>query len=280
MSRKIHLLALCSACVLCGTAMTASAATFDMDGDGAVTVMDFVMKKREALDNPDGTAIEEMQQIGDYLFGRSDLPKEKWLLEAPGTVHTGSATWYPGGITDGRCSLYPVPDGIFVCAINPEDYRSGMLAGAYLRVTAENGNSVDVYVTDTSGQSSGCLDLNVNAFAQLADTGTGRLNISWQIVPFPTTEPIGYLFSPDSSASWFSVQLRYHTLPVWSVEIRNKDGSYTPLKRRSDNYFTGSGYGEGPFSFRLTDVFGSVIYEEAIPLTPGEMTVGTANFPA
>lgn len=284
MTQKVQRCLLCAAwaCFLCGTVMTASAATYDTDGDGAVTVMDFVRKKREALNDPDGSAFSEMMRIGDHLLGRGAVglaDAEPWLLEAPLTEHTGTATWYPGGITDGRCSLYPVPEGMFVCAINEEDYRRGLLAGAYLRVTAENGNTVEVYVTDTSGQSKGNLDLNVNAFAQLADTGAGRLNITWQIIPFPTTEPIGYLFSPDSSASWFSVQLRYHTLPVWSVEVRKADGSFAKLNRRSDNYFTGSGFGAGPFCFRLTDAFGSVITEEAIPLTPGEMTVGTVNFP-
>lgn len=283
MNPKRRFCALFTACILCGTAMTASAATYDADGDGNITMFDYIIKKREALENPTGTAFGEMQVIGDYLAGYGaypyDTPEPAWLLEAPGTAHSGYATWYTGGITSGRCSLAPIPEGLFVCAINPDDYALGLLAGAYLRVTAENGNTVDVYVTDTSAEAKGSLDLNVNAFEQLAPRGTGRLNISWQIIPFPTSEPIGYRFTEDSSTSWFCMQLRYHTLPVWSVEILKKDGTYTPLKRRSDNYFTGSGFGAGPFTFRLTDVFGNVITEEGIPLSPGEMVVGKMNFP-
>ena len=279
---KRRICAICAACLIACCSLTASAHTYDADGDGVLTVYDYLLKKREALADPESTAYDDMLLIGDHLLGRTELglgEPDPWLLEAPNTQHTGDATWYTGGITSGRCSLAPIPEGMFVCAINNVDYQAGLMAGAYLRVTAANGNSVDVYVTDTSGQGSGSLDLNVSAFEQLADRGAGRLSITWQIIPFPTTEPIGYVFTSDSSSSWFCVQLRYHTFPVWSVEVQNADGTYTALNRRSDNYFTGSGFGKGPFTFRLTDVFGNVITEPDIPLSAGETVVGTTNFP-
>ncbi len=280
---KQRLAASLAACALlfC-TALTASANTYDMDGDGNLTAFDAALKKREALDNPDGNALADLAKIDAFLMGRDALGLSDgvtWLVEAPGTVHSGQATWYSGGITSGRCSLAPVPDGIYVCAINNTDYANGLLAGAYLRVTASNGNSVDVYVTDTSSQSSGSVDLNVNAFELLAAKSMGVLSISWQIIPFPGDQ-ISYLFSSDSSSSWFSVQLRYHTYPIYSAEILRADGSYAALTRRSDNYFTGSGFGAGPFTFRLTDIYGNVIIEPNVPLSPGSTVTGTQNFPA
>ena len=280
-SRRRSTAALLGGCaLLCCMSLTASANTYDMDGDGILTAFDAALKKREALEDP--AALDDLAKIDAHLLGRGTAglsDGSAWLTEPPQTVHSGQATWYNGGITSGRCSLAPVPDGIYVCAINSTDYAEGLLAGAYLRVTAANGNTVDVYVTDTSSEESGNLDLNVSAFEQLAAKSAGRLNITWQIIPFPSDAPISYLFSSDSSASWFSVQLRYHTYPVYSAEILKADGSYAPLTRRSDNYFTGSGFGSGPFTFRLTDIYGNVIIEPDIPLTAGGTASGTQNFP-
>lgn len=263
---------------------TASAATYDMDGDSVLTAFDVVLKKREYMENPDSSALVEMHMIDSHLLGFSslglndDLPAE-WLLEPKGTEHTGQATYYYGGITSGHASLAPVPDGIYVTALNPTDYNGAMLAGAYLHVVAENGNTVDVYVTDSSGQSEGHLDLNNQAFEQIADLSAGRLDITWTIIPFPTEDPMQFLFSSDSSSSWFSMQIRYHVYPIYSVEILQSDGTYKTLTRRSDNYYTCSGGGKGPFTFRITDIYGQVVIEESIPLSAGETVSGTQNFP-
>ena len=264
---------------------SASANTYDMDGDGVLSAFDVVLKKREAMEHPESGALVDMYLIDSHLMGFSSLglnddPPPQWLLEPKDTVHTGQATYYNGGITSGHASLAPIPEGIFVTAINSSDYHGSMMAGAYLHVVASNGNAVDVYVTDSSGQGTGHLDLNVNAFQQLAATSVGRLNITWTIIPFPTDTPVTFLFSPDSSSSWFSMQVRNHVYPIYSIEIMKSDGSYTTLKRRSDNYFTYSGAGKGPYTFRLTDIYGQVIVEEGIPLTAGGTAVGSCNFPA
>ncbi len=265
---------------------TASAATYDMDDDANITAFDLVLKKREAMANPDSSAFIEYMMIDSHLMGyttigrNDDPPPADWLLEPKDTVHTGQATYYDGGITSGNASLAPVPDGIYVTAINGTDYNGSMLAGGYLRVVAENGNTVDVYVTDRSGQGEGHLDLNINAFEQVAALSTGRINISWTIIPYPTDEGMHYMFSPDSSSSWFSLQIRYHVYPIYSLELLQSDGTYKALKRRTDNYFTCSGAGKGPFTFRITDIYGQVVIEENVPLGPGETYIGEGNFPA
>ncbi len=263
---------------------TASAATYDMDNDENLTAFDVVLKKREAMENPDSSAFVEVLMIDSHLMGFSSLglnddPPAEWLLEPMGTVHTGQATYYDGGITSGNASLAPVPDGIYVTALNSTDYNGAMLAGAYLEVVAENGNTVDVYVTDRSGQGVGHLDLNTNAFEQVAALSTGRINISWTIIPYPTDEGMHYMFSSDSSSSWFSLQIRYHVYPIYSLEILQSDGTYKTLTRRTDNYFTCSGAGKGPFTFRITDIYGQVVIEENVPLGAGDTYIGEGNFP-
>ncbi len=263
---------------------TASAATYDMDGDNNITAFDLVLKKREALAEPNSSALIEYMMIDSHLMGyttigRNDDPTGDWILEPMGTVHTGEASYYDGGIESGNASLAPVPDGIYVTAINTTDYHGSMLAGAYLEVVNSSGKSVNVYVTDRSGQSEGNLDLNTAAFEQIASLNAGRIDITWTIIPYPTEEGMYYQFSSDSSSSWFSLQIRYHVYPIYSLELLQADGTYKTLTRRNDNYFTCSGAGSGPFTFRITDIYGQIV-EETVPLSPDEVYIGQKNFPA
>lgn len=263
---------------------TASAATYDMDGDNNITAFDLVLKKREALADPNSSALIEYMMIDSHLMGyttigRNDDLTSDWILEPMGTVHTGEASYYDGGIESGNASLAPVPDGIYVTAINGTDYHGSMLAGAYLEVVSSSGKSVNVYVTDRSGQSEGNLDLNTAAFEQIASLGAGRISITWTIIPYPTEEGLYYQFSSDSSSSWFSLQIRYHVYPIYSLELLQADGTYKTLTRRNDNYFTCSGAGSGPFTFRVTDIYGQIV-EETVPLSPDEIYIGQKNFPA
>lgn len=265
-------------CVLSNAAF-AAAPVYDMDSDGAVTVYDYVAKKREALENPDGTAADEAAVIADFLSGRGEIPQDHGG-ETPGTVYTGKCTWYNGGITSGRCGLQPIPEGIYVCAVNNVDYAEGLLAGAYLRVTAENGNSVDVLVTDTSGQGSGDLDLNVSAFEQLAQRGMGVLNITWQIIPYPNAGGVQIRYAASGSQYYASFQVLGHTYPIAQLEILSAAGTWEPVTHRSDNYFVMSGAGAGPFTFRLTDIYGQQFTAENVPLAVGETVQCSGNFPA
>lgn len=262
---------------------TASAATYDMDGDDNITAFDLILKKREALADPNSSALIEYMMIDSHLMGyttigRNDDPTSAWILEPMDTVHTGEASYYDGGIESGNASLAPVPDGIYVTAINATDYHGSMLAGAYLEVVSSSGKSVNVYVTDRSGQSEGDLDLNTAAFEQIASLDAGRIDITWTIIPYPTEEGMHYQFSSDSSSSWFSLQIRYHVYPIYSLELLQADGTYKTLTRRNDNYFTCSGAGSGPFTFRITDIYGQIV-EETVPLSPDEPYIGQENFP-
>lgn len=272
------------ACVLLSGAVCADSAVYDMDGDRSLTVYDYILKKREALDLPGGTAAQEAKRIGEHLSGRASLPLREgapaYLLEAPETPHPGFCTGYIGDMSSGRCGIAPVAEGILPCAISNEDYRAGMLAGAYLHVTAENGKTTDVLVTDTSAGASGHLDLHISAFEQLAPRDVGRLNITWQIIPYPAEGAVRFRFTPQSSRYYAGFYVLDHVYPIWSVERLCADGTWAEVRRRSDNVFILSGAGEGPFTFRLTDIYGRSFVEENIPLCDGETVTGTQNFPA
>lgn len=239
-------------------AFTESAfANADCTGDGAVDAFDLCMLKKMLCAVPDG-------------------------IEKKGAVHTGYATYYGGGYEGGCAMLDPISmDDYWITAMNIFDYDNARLAGAYLEVTGELG-TIHVLVTDLlpEGQK-GDLDLYVDAFPLIAPTEKGKVPVSWKIIPLDTAEdaPVSYKYKEGTTEFWCGVQVRNHRYPIETLEYLNENGEFVELPRRNYNYFESDSMGAGPFTFRITDIYGQVIVDENIPLTPDEIQVGHVQFP-
>lgn len=271
-------------CMIVCTSLSASAATYDMDGDRNITVFDLVLKKREMMENPDSYALYDMLMIDSHILGLQNIPlyepdetttapAPQWIIEPKHTVHTGQATYYTIGSGVGYYDLntFARNNGLYTCAFNKKDFTLPIPAGAYLRVTNQkNGSSVDVYVVDASGQSKGSLDLDKSAFQQISALSAGRLNISWEIIPYPTDAPM--LYSLRSS----QLQILQHKYPIYSLEKRNADGSFSAVTRNVYGFFTGLKAGQ--YTFRITDIYGNIVVD-TVTLVSGQSVAGNYNFP-
>lgn len=199
-----------------------------------------------------------------------------------GQVHTGDGTYYEGGYIGGCANLDDIAGSYYVAAINKIDYRAGNLAGAYLKVTGPSGKSINVLITDTladgEGQK-GDIDLNINAFEQIEPLVTGRMKVTWEIIPLPTDQPIQYVYKPTSTQYWMQVQVRNHRYPIKKLEILDASGQYKELPREEYNFFTLDNPGAGPYTFRVTDIYGHVLIDKNVPLSPTSAVNGAANFP-
>lgn len=199
-----------------------------------------------------------------------------------GQVHTGDGTYYDGGYVGGCANLDDIAAAYYVAAINKIDYRAGNLAGAYLKVTAPSGKSINVLITDTladgEGQK-GDIDLNIRAFEQIEPLVTGRMKVTWEIIPLPTDQPIQYVYKPESTQYWMQVQVRNHRYPIKKLEILDSSGNYKELPREEYNFFTLDNPGAGPYTFRVTDIYGHVLIDQNISLSPTSAVNGAANFP-
>lgn len=198
-----------------------------------------------------------------------------------GVKHTGDGTYYDGGYTGGCCNLDAIATDYYVAAINKIDYRAGNLAGAYLKVTGPNG-SINVLITDTLADGEGKkgdIDLNKEAFAQIEPLVTGRMTVTWEIIPLPTDKPIQYAYKSSSTQYWMEVQVRNHRYPIKKLEIKDSSGNYVELERQEYNYFKMDNPGTGPFTFRVTDIYNHVLIDENVPLSPASAVDGNANFP-
>lgn len=196
--------------------------------------------------------------------------------QANTTVHEGEGTFYDFADGSGNCSFPATPDDLMVGAMNQTDYANSAPCGACVEVTGPNG-TVKVRIVDRCPECpQGDIDLSPEAFEFIAPLEQGRVDISWRYVACDVEGPMQYHFKEGSNPFWTAIQLRNHTYAIAKVEAKGPDGNYAVIERLEYNYFVAdSGLGEGPYALRVTDVFGQVIEDPAIPF--GEDTVAPSG---
>ena len=231
---------------------------YDMNHDNQVNIYDWILLKKRGL------------------------PSEADILEPKGTIHSGDATFYGGGYEGGCAMLDPISkEDYWITAMNLTDYNTAQLAGAFLEVTGESG-TIHVLVTDLLPEGKkGDLDLYTEAFPLIAPVEKGRVPVTWKIIPLDSAEnaPVCYKYKEGSSEFWCGVQVRNHRYPITKLEYLDSNGNFIEIPRRNYNYFETMDLGAGPFTFRITDIYGDVIIDYDIPLTPDEIQQGHVQFP-
>jgi len=196
-------------------------------------------------------------------------------------VHTGEGTFYDL-VSGGAANLDDMGSQYYTAAMNNEDYLNG-LAGAYIEITDKDGDKINVLITDRLPEGKkGDIDLTRKAFNVIEPEVTGRMNITWKIIPFPTDEPIQYVFKPTSTQYWAEIQVRNHRYPIAKLEYLDAvTNTYVVLPRQEYNYFTAaSGMGgPGPYTFRVTDIYGHQLVDTGIAINKSAPVNGAANFP-
>lgn len=265
----------------------------DVNADGQCSTADVRLLSEYLLTSENGTlpdyATADLNE--DAVLDARDLTLLKrmllnqspaWILEPKGTIHSGYATYYSGGYEGGCAMLDPVSKDYWITAMNLADYNTAQLAGAYLEVTGELG-SIHVLVTDLLPEGAkGDLDLYVDAFPLIAPAEKGKVPVTWRIIPLDSAEnaPMCYKYKDGSTQYWCAVQVRNHRYPIAKLEYLNQSGEFIELPRRNYNYFEAeAGLGKGPFTFRITDIYGQVVIDDEIPFTPNEIQEGQAQFP-
>lgn len=236
----------------------------DLDGNARLDAADLTHMKR-------------------LLLQEQTVIDESCILEPKGTVHTGEGTFYGGGYVGGHAMLDPVSTDYWIVAMNHDDYNNAQLAGAYLEVTGELG-TIKMLVTDELPEGKkGDLDLYVDAFPLIAPAEKGRVPVSWKIIPLDSAAdaPVSYKYKEGTTEFWCGVQVRNHRYPITKLEYLDQNGNFKEIPRRPYNYFESMEMGEGPFTFRITDIYGQVVIDENIPLCRDDTVIipGHVQFP-
>ncbi|HJV68918.1 expansin EXLX1 family cellulose-binding protein [Ideonella sp.] len=194
-------------------------------------------------------------------------------------THYGEGTFY-GYSGGGNCS-FPPPSGL-TAAMNEADYNGAQACGACIVVTnPANGSSVEVRIDDRCPECApGDVDLDEEAFVQIAAREEGRIPISWVYVAC-TPPTLSLYFKEGSNPWWTAIQVRDHRYPVASVAWRPSGTTkFTKLPREMYNYFVAtSGMGAGPYDFKITDVFGQVVKVYKVALDVGVDIPTKKQFP-
>lgn len=196
-------------------------------------------------------------------------------------THTGEATFYTTATGGGACMFDPTPNDLMVGAMNAIDYGNSQVCGECVSLTGPNG-TIRIRIVDLCPECPvGNIDLSPLAFSLIADTILGRVPITWEVVPCSVTGPIQYHFKDGSNQWWTAVQIRNHRYPILSLEYMDPQGTYQSVNRVNYNYFVQStpGMGTGPYTFRVTDVYGHVLVDSGIPHMENSSVSGQAQFP-
>ncbi|MFG1884455.1 expansin EXLX1 family cellulose-binding protein [Micromonospora sp. NPDC049102] len=198
------------------------------------------------------------------------------------TVHRGTASFYDAGRSGGTCSFPGPPVDRLYVALGSSQYGNAAACGSYLDVTGPKG-TVRVMVMDQCG---GCgsskIDLSDEAFTRIADRSQGIARVTYRTVVDPSLDG-GLTFRVKGGASqyWFAVQVGNHGNPLRSVEAKGPTGGFRKTARQVDNYWTvEDGIGPGPYTIRVTDVYGHRSTATGIRMTPKQVQRTTASLVA
>lgn len=191
---------------------------------------------------------------------------------------SGEGTFYGYG-GGGNCSFADPTSPVYTGAMNESQYDTAVTCGACVEVTGENGSLI-ISIEDRCPECQyGDIDLSEEAFPLIADKVDGRVPITWKFVACPVSGAVKLYFKEGSSQYWTAVQVRNHKYPIAKLEYE-VNGQWVEVERKMYNYFVvESGMGPGPFNFRITDMYGSIIEEEDIPLVVTTEIDGQNQFP-
>ena len=195
-----------------------------------------------------------------------------------GDERTGEATWYDFADGSGNCGFPATPDDLMVAAMNHADYAASAACGSCVRVVGPSG-MVDVRIVDRCPECPpGDIDLSPEAFDRIAPREDGRVPIAWTTIACPVDGPIVYHFKDGSNPWWTAVQVRNHRTAVARFEVE-RDGQWVEVPRVDYNYFVDEGgMGEGPFTFRVSDVRAQTLEDSDIPLLDDAGAPGRGQF--
>jgi expansin len=205
----------------------------------------------------------------------SRLPVSAMTFAPLGPERSAEARYYRFG-KQVSCSFRELPPDGYYAGLSTSDYGRADLCGAYLDIQGPRG-SVRALVVDHCPACAGEeLNLSAAAFELIADPDDGVAAVRYRLVrdPQPVQE-LTFEVKQDSSTSWFGILFGGTGNPLREAAVRPAGGGpWQQLTRRADNYWTLSGAGLGPFTTRVTDVFGNEAEIAGVTVQPGRYSAG------
>ena len=164
--------------------------------------------------------------------------------------------------------------------MNNDEWNDAAYCGAYVQVNGAKGSVIVRIINRCPECHTGHLDLSPEAFARIDDLIKGHVPITWRVVSPAITGPIAYHFKDGANQWWTAVQVRNHRNPIAKFEYWN-GSQWVNVPRMFYNYFvqTDPGMGVGPYTFRVTDLYGNRLTDSGIPFVENGTINGAGQFP-
>ena len=214
--------------------------------------------------------------------------------EVFGPVHSGSFHLGPVDFEEtmwtNACSPYPPAvrslAGAFLGGIDNSLGADGSLCDACALVTTGLGKSVVVrLVTYGVSKAPGDMDLSPAAFQALdgmdpAATPSNPRPMTWQLAKCPDTGKLRLQYQTQANPWWTSLWVRNARLPIDRVEVQGgHHANFFALRRETDGTWNDdSGFGEGPFTLKLTARDGRSLTQRFERFESGALVETTLQF--
>jgi expansin (peptidoglycan-binding protein) len=169
----------------------------------------------------------------------------------------------------------PPADRLYV-ALGASEYAKGAACGSHLDVTGPRGTVRALVMDQCGGCPPGKLDLSKQAFARIANLSQGIVPVTYRAaVDPPLPGPLTFRMKQGASQWWFALQVGNHGNPLRTVEAMRAGGAWRAAARQDDNYWIiDGGIGPGPYSIRVTDVYGHRVVVPGIRMVPEQLQRG------
>jgi expansin (peptidoglycan-binding protein) len=156
---------------------------------------------------------------------------------------------------------------------------SGALCDACVLVKTARGKSVVAQVV-TTGETQGPNDLDLSQAAfDAIHAGEYPRKMTWELVKCPHGGKVQYQFQTEANPYWTSLWVRNARVPIAMVEVTKASGATATLVRGGDGTLTdATGFGDGPFTLRVTAVDGQVISDAIPKIVPGSVVPSSGQF--
>ncbi|MBN2525266.1 MAG: hypothetical protein JXR76_02655 [Deltaproteobacteria bacterium] len=206
---------------------------------------------------------------GMYHLGPVDFAETEW--------HNACA---PAG---GYRSVLQASTGLggeYLAGLATEYSEKGGTCDACILIQTALGNSIVArVVTYGTEKDAGDIDVSPSVYAAINEDEWPR-TMTWEFASCPDTGTLYYEFQTEANIWWTSLWVRNPKVPIEKVEVKSsKHSDYIELTRGTDGTLTDkSGFGDGPFTLRITAMDGQIIEDTLNGFDPGELITSTKQF--
>jgi hypothetical protein len=223
---------------------------------------------------PMGTPTTSGDTFGDahagvYHLGPVDFAETEWHNAcAPGTKYRKELQDSVG------------LSGEYLAGVANAFSGGGSVCDACILIETGMGESIIArVVTFGEEQADGDIDVSPNVFEAIHKNEFPRSQ-TWHFARCPEAGPLQYEFQTASNPYWTSLWVRNPRVPLTKAEVKTASAkAFVELERADDGTLTdASGFGDGPFTLRLTAMDGQVITDELPGFKAGALVKSMKQF--